>query len=328
MAKHRGWTAFVTHDSHHDPRGGAAIFITNSSENIKLPTNTTPAIALEGRAISIGCCIKGVKTTLTSIYLHADPEKRGQQIKDLEDSKFLTRNSIIGGDFNCVENTKIDVQYPPGVSTTYPNAHPAPLRKLLASINQTDLLYRLANGDQSNPEGTHNSRRDPCGTPHLIVNGLLYCPAILTRRVGPTKIETSPDVEHIDGGINLDIVVVAREPSRKKKNQTRIRKEFKTGSSHVATRLYTTSRPFLPLLGDYSRRCEGFKLADEMRNLRLELGDQVGTSSGKLILGLPDVVGLAARRLALLSLSKNCAVVALACIHGRAWPCVSGGNCA
>eukprot|EP00962_Isochrysis_galbana_P022475 scaffold6724_cov104-Isochrysis_galbana.AAC.7 len=24
----------------------------------------------------------------------------------------------------------------------------------------------------------------PCGTPHLIVNGLLYCPAILTRRVG------------------------------------------------------------------------------------------------------------------------------------------------
>jgi len=51
----------------------------------------------------------------------------------------------------------------------------------------------------------------------------------------------------------------------KKKNQTRIREEFKTGSSHVATRLYTTSRPFLPLLGDYSRRCEGFKLADEMR---------------------------------------------------------------
>eukprot|EP00962_Isochrysis_galbana_P042767 scaffold16068_cov113-Isochrysis_galbana.AAC.9 len=43
---------------------------------------------------------------LTSIYLHADPEKRGQQIKDLEDSKFLTKNSIIGGDFNCVENTK------------------------------------------------------------------------------------------------------------------------------------------------------------------------------------------------------------------------------
>eukprot|EP00962_Isochrysis_galbana_P007115 scaffold1913_cov111-Isochrysis_galbana.AAC.2 len=42
-----------------------------------------------------------------------------------------------------------------------------------------------------------------------------------------------------------------------KKNQTRIRKEFKTGSSHVATRLYTSSRPFLPLLGDYSRRCEG-----------------------------------------------------------------------
>eukprot|EP00962_Isochrysis_galbana_P051017 scaffold22379_cov145-Isochrysis_galbana.AAC.5 len=41
-----------------------------------------------------------------------------------------------------------------------------------------------------------------------------------------------------------------------------------------------------------------------------------------------DVVGLAARRLALLSLSRNCAVVALACIHGRAWPCVSGGNCA
>eukprot|EP00962_Isochrysis_galbana_P023645 scaffold7147_cov130-Isochrysis_galbana.AAC.18 len=78
MAKHRGWTAFVTHDSHHDPRGGAAIFIRNSSENIKLPINTTPAIALEGRAISIGCCIKGVTTTLTSIYLHADPEKRGQ----------------------------------------------------------------------------------------------------------------------------------------------------------------------------------------------------------------------------------------------------------
>eukprot|EP00962_Isochrysis_galbana_P033392 scaffold11162_cov113-Isochrysis_galbana.AAC.5 len=71
------------------------------------------------------------------------------------------------------------------------------------------------------------------------------------------------------------------------KNQTRIRKEFKTGSSHVATRLYTTSRPFLPLLGDYSRRCEGFKLADEMRSFRLELSDQVGTSSGKLALGLP-----------------------------------------
>eukprot|EP00962_Isochrysis_galbana_P000819 scaffold237_cov117-Isochrysis_galbana.AAC.9 len=41
-----------------------------------------------------------------------------------------------------------------------------------------------------------------------------------------------------------------------------------------------------------------------------------------------DAVGLAARRFALLSLSKKCAVVALACIHGRAWPCISGGSCA
>jgi len=40
MAKHRGWTAFVAHDSHRDPRGGAAIFIRNNSENIKLPSNT------------------------------------------------------------------------------------------------------------------------------------------------------------------------------------------------------------------------------------------------------------------------------------------------
>eukprot|EP00962_Isochrysis_galbana_P042443 scaffold15881_cov90-Isochrysis_galbana.AAC.2 len=40
-----------------------------------------------------------------------------------------------------------NVKWPPGVNTTYSNAHAAPLRNLLASINQTD-LYRLANGDQ------------------------------------------------------------------------------------------------------------------------------------------------------------------------------------
>jgi exonuclease III len=87
LAKHRGWTAFIAHDSHRDPRGGTAIFIRTNSESITLPKNATPTAALRGRAISIECYIKGVKTTLTSIYLNSDPEKRKANIQQLADRR-------------------------------------------------------------------------------------------------------------------------------------------------------------------------------------------------------------------------------------------------
>eukprot|EP00962_Isochrysis_galbana_P044254 scaffold17115_cov109-Isochrysis_galbana.AAC.5 len=102
---------------------------------------------------------------------------------------------IIGGDFNCVENIKIDVQHPPGVNTTYPNAHSAPLRNLLASINQTD-LYRLANGDQPGGYSRGGRRRRHEGL--CLPRGVLSSRALpggpenprLLRSIGP---RTLPD---------------------------------------------------------------------------------------------------------------------------------------
>eukprot|EP00965_Chrysotila_dentata_P234918 6200440-Pleurochrysis_carterae.AAC.2 len=56
----------------------------------------------------------------------------------------MTTNSIVEGDFDCVENTSLDTKYKAGSQTTYANLQGKELAKHMADIVLSD-IYRMLN---------------------------------------------------------------------------------------------------------------------------------------------------------------------------------------
>jgi hypothetical protein len=119
-----------------------------NSRNIKLKDNKTyNKNSLYGRFAAVEVEIEGVTTWLTSIYLDANAAERGLNINDLHsEPDLIHKNSIIGGDFNCVAVTNLDTKTPSGTgSSSYGNAHSISWEALTAHYGLAD-IYRLHHG--------------------------------------------------------------------------------------------------------------------------------------------------------------------------------------
>eukprot|EP00962_Isochrysis_galbana_P048111 scaffold19949_cov120-Isochrysis_galbana.AAC.1 len=110
--------------------------------------NKTKFVAsLNGRLAALEVEINGTKAWLTSIYLHANATIREANLKEIENSLgLLHRNSIIGGDFNCVHDPNLDTKNRDGSgSSTYNNPHSPRWEAIVSHLGLTD-IYRLRNG--------------------------------------------------------------------------------------------------------------------------------------------------------------------------------------
>ena len=101
--------------------------------------------------------IDGATTWLTSIYLNSNPTRRGHDLDFLENEPDLVhKNSIIGGDFNCVADTNIDTKLENGSgSASYSNDHSVRWEALAAHYGLCD-IYRLHHGDKANGYTRYN----------------------------------------------------------------------------------------------------------------------------------------------------------------------------
>eukprot|EP00962_Isochrysis_galbana_P008066 scaffold2191_cov138-Isochrysis_galbana.AAC.8 len=150
----KGWRVFAAHGNASDVSAGCAVLVQLNSTKIKLAldANKKPRFtaALEGRFASLEVEIEGHKAWLTSIYLHAQHANRSENLSDLEQALGLIhKNSIIGGDFNCVFDKNLDTKNRDGVgSSTYNNPH-SPRWEALAAHHGHGLtdIYRLRNGN-------------------------------------------------------------------------------------------------------------------------------------------------------------------------------------
>eukprot|EP00965_Chrysotila_dentata_P071448 2361090-Pleurochrysis_carterae.AAC.1 len=66
---------------------------------------------MSGRICSITAELAGIETQLVSIHAPSAAPQRLAFFNELIDKKIMQPNSIVEGDFNCVENTSLDTKY-------------------------------------------------------------------------------------------------------------------------------------------------------------------------------------------------------------------------
>ena len=77
------------------------------------------------------------------MYVPVQPEKRKEFLVKLQRAGALSKNAIVMGDFNCVENEQLDVRYAEDRDTVYDNAHHGLLMMLLARAKLGDVFRKV-----------------------------------------------------------------------------------------------------------------------------------------------------------------------------------------
>ena len=91
-------------------RGGAALIAKMSTFNLG-EKDSGRQRELEGGIATLRCDWRNQKFQFVSLYVPSQEQDRKLYLTRLKRSGVITKNSIVLGDFNCVENTMLDVKY-------------------------------------------------------------------------------------------------------------------------------------------------------------------------------------------------------------------------
>jgi hypothetical protein len=101
--KRAGWIALHAPATAADPKGGVAILIRADGQSATLVSGSAPVRGLNGRMIGAECIINNERTFIYSLYLPAKPDQRLDVPLKKKRQGLIKKNSIVGGDFNCVD---------------------------------------------------------------------------------------------------------------------------------------------------------------------------------------------------------------------------------
>jgi exonuclease III len=147
-AGRRGWTLVHSPATRVDPKSGVAIAVWQDSRNVT-PIVASARSLIPGRYLTMSCNILGTIQDVSSVYLSAQARERKAHIHTIKKSKIFKDHAIIGGDFNCVENTDLDILYPAeGGGSTYANASGKLFSMLVAECGLLD-AFRLVHGNET-----------------------------------------------------------------------------------------------------------------------------------------------------------------------------------
>jgi hypothetical protein len=90
------------------------------SQTVTIIEGSPPQRGLNGRLIGIECMIENERVYIYSLYLPAKPDKKLDMLLKIEQQGLIKHNSIVGGDFNCVDQVLRDTKSAEG---TYTNLH-------------------------------------------------------------------------------------------------------------------------------------------------------------------------------------------------------------
>ena len=147
--------------------GGTAILINHAALDIK-PEDISWATGLDGRVTTALFEKDDEKHHFASVYGPHEGTERITFFNQLFATDLISRDSYVGGDYNCVSNTRLDTVS--SNNSPYPNKGNAELQKGMADLGLTDTL-RANLGKKASPvfsriSGTRNSRLDMWFTPH------------------------------------------------------------------------------------------------------------------------------------------------------------------
>jgi endonuclease/exonuclease/phosphatase family metal-dependent hydrolase len=112
------------------------------SQTVTIIEGSPPQRGLNGRLIVIECMIENERV-YTSLYLPAKPDKRLDTLLKIEQQGLINNISIVGGDFNCVDQVLRDTKSAEG---TYTNLHSRKWREAATERGLID-IYPFLNND-------------------------------------------------------------------------------------------------------------------------------------------------------------------------------------
>ena len=102
---------------------------------------------LSGAICRVPVTIDGVNARISSIYVPVNARIRKTFLEKLVEQKWIHRDDILGGDFNCVANVTLDTSTIEG-GTPYVNNHGVKLESILSAAGLHD-TYRQFHGDMA-----------------------------------------------------------------------------------------------------------------------------------------------------------------------------------
>ena len=181
------------------PKGGTAIIIPRSAVEIAPRSNFSSTLEkLEssvrtlpsGRAVTLRMSVEGTPTQLTSAYAPARSASR-PNFFSIALRQFITKDTILGIDANCVPNEALDLQR--ASTSPYDNAGSTELASLMAEAELVDVA-RECLGDEPFFTSHHNVQGNTTTRTRI---DQLYAPDRdgLTWSHVPVQEELSPDPE-------------------------------------------------------------------------------------------------------------------------------------
>jgi endonuclease/exonuclease/phosphatase family metal-dependent hydrolase len=141
-ARRAGWIAHHAPATATDPKAGVAVLVKADSKRVARVSGSAPQGGLCGRLLGVEITIDDERTYIYSIYLPARPDKRLDTLLKIEQQGLIKHNSIVGGDFNCVDHVRRDALSAQG---TYANTHRRKCREAAAKRGLTDIYPFLTN---------------------------------------------------------------------------------------------------------------------------------------------------------------------------------------
>ena len=143
MCERSGYS--IVHGLHNDTtgsgRGAAALLTKMSTFNLtEADSETQPSVG--GRIAHKKVLWKDMILNLVSIYVPVNADERRDFLKQqMFNHRKIPAGSIIGGDFNCVENPIFDVVKENG--GTYQNKHAGLMKTVMRKKHTSDVFYKL-----------------------------------------------------------------------------------------------------------------------------------------------------------------------------------------
>ena len=123
-------------------RGGAAL-IAKMSTLALTEKDSGKHRDLDGGYVKLACAWQQHKIDFVSLYVPSQEQDRKSYLTKLKRSGAISKNSIVLGDFNCVENTLLDVRYPEGSNSKYANQHSGLLMHVMAKAGLGDVFRKV-----------------------------------------------------------------------------------------------------------------------------------------------------------------------------------------
>jgi exonuclease III len=154
-AKRAGWIAHHAQATISDPKAGVAVLVRANSQSVTVIEKSPLQRGLNGRLIGIECLIENERVFIYSLYLPAKPENGLQILLNKVSQGLIQNNSIIGGDFNCVDQVERDTRSAEG---TYTYRHYGKWREIAAKRGLTD-IYPFLNDNARGQRRIYKTHR-------------------------------------------------------------------------------------------------------------------------------------------------------------------------